>query len=108
MNRKFVVALTCMAFVLTTVPLMADAGPDTAAIYKAKCTMCHGADGAGQTPTGKKMKVRDLRSPEVQKMSDKELTTIITDGKGKMLAYKGKLAPADISALVELIRKMKK
>jgi mono/diheme cytochrome c family protein len=93
-----------MALALFTMPLMAEEG---AAIYKAKCAICHGADGAGQTPMGKTLKIRDLHSAGVQKMSDNELTTIISDGKGKMPAYKGKLAPAEISALVDLIRKMK-
>jgi cytochrome c551 len=96
-----------MALLLTAVPLLADGGPDGAAIYKAKCAMCHGADGAGQTPTGKSMKVGDLRSADVQKMSDKDLTALITDGKGKMPAYKGKLSAAEITALVGLIRKLK-
>lgn len=32
--------------------------------YKAKCAMCHGPDGKGQTPTGKSTKVRDLCSGE--------------------------------------------
>jgi len=104
MNRKVAVVLMCMAVLLTTVPLMAD---DAAAIYKGKCAMCHGPDGAGQTPTGKTMKVRDLRSADVQKMSDADLTKIISDGKGKMPAYKGKVSPADIAALVGFIRKLK-
>jgi cytochrome c6 len=107
MTQRVVVVLTCLALLLAVVPRMAAAGPDGAAIYKAKCAMCHGPDGAGQTPTGKSMKVGDLRSPDVQKMSDKDLTAIITDGKGKMPAYKGKVTEAEISALVELVRKLK-
>lgn len=104
MNRKVAVILMCMAVLLTTAPLMAD---DAAAIYKGKCAMCHGPDGAGQTPTGKTMKVRDLRSADVQKMSDADLTKIISDGKGKMPAYKAKLSAADVAALVGFIRKLK-
>ena len=38
---------------------------DGAAIYKSKCASCHGADGKGETPAGKAMKVRDLGSAEV-------------------------------------------
>ena len=31
-----------------------------AATYKAKCAMCHGADGKGDTPVGKKMGAHDF------------------------------------------------
>ena len=88
--------------------LFADVAIDAAPIYKANCGLCHAADGSGQTPTGKAMKVRDLRSPEVQKMSDQELAAVIANGKQKMPAYKAKLAAADIDALVAYIRKFKK
>ena len=46
---------------------------DGAAIYKAKCASCHGADGKGQSQMGKKMNLRDLGSPKVQKQTEKEL-----------------------------------
>ena len=58
------------------------------ATYKAKCAMCHGPDGKGETATGKAMKTGDFASPEVQKMSDAELSDAIAKGKGKMPAYK--------------------
>lgn len=99
--------LTAFVFLLA-MPALADSPPDPAAVYKSKCAMCHGADGAGQTPMGKNLKLRDLRSAEVQKLTDKELIAIITAGKGKMPAYKGKLSDTDIAAQVEHIRKMAK
>ncbi len=86
----------------------ADAGIDGAAVYKAKCAMCHGPDGKGQTTMGKNMKLKDLGSDEVQKMTDKEMDKIIADGKGKMPAYKGKLDQATIDALIAHIRTFKK
>ena len=81
---------------------------DGAAIYKAKCASCHGADGTGQSPMGKKMNLRDLGSPEVQKQTDKELYDWTADGKGKMPAYKDKLSADDIKALVACMRTFKK
>ncbi len=65
--------------------------------FKAKCAMCHGPDGAGATSMGKAMGVKDLGSAEIQKKSDADLTGAITNGKGKMPAYKGKLSDAQIS-----------
>src|SRR5262245_52549923 len=93
---------------LTVTPLLADGTPDGAAIFKSKCAMCHGPDGSGQTAVGKSFKVRNLGSAEVQKQTDAELTSIITNGKGKMLAYKGKLTAEEIKALVAHIRTLKK
>jgi mono/diheme cytochrome c family protein len=80
---------------------------DGAAVYKAKCAVCHGPDGSGATPVGKTMKVRDLRSAEVQKTSDARLSAIISNGKGKMPPYGKSLSRADIVALVAFIRTLK-
>jgi mono/diheme cytochrome c family protein len=89
----FIVALAPIAF-----------AADGAATYKAKCASCHGADGKGQTPMGKKMNLRDLGSPEVQKQTDKELYDWTAVGKGKMPGYKDKLTDAEIKALVAHMR----
>ena len=79
---------------------------DGAAIYKTKCTACHGADGSGQTPVGKSLKLKDLRSPEIQKLTDAEITKSLTDGKGKMPA--SKLSADDIKAVIGYVRSLKK
>jgi mono/diheme cytochrome c family protein len=76
--------------------------------YKAKCSACHGADAKGETPVGKKMGIKDLASPEVQKMSDGELTAVISDGKDKMPSYKKSLKPDQIKELVAYIRSLAK
>jgi|SRR5581483_1861447 len=81
---------------------------DAATTYKAKCAMCHGADGKGDTPAGKKMGARDFASPEVQKASDADLTQIIEKGKNKMPAYTGKLTAAQIKDLVAYVRQFGK
>jgi mono/diheme cytochrome c family protein len=93
-------------FLLTLTTLTARADDPGAAVYKAKCASCHGADGSGNTPAGKSLKVRDLRSPEVQKMSDAELIAATTNGKGKMPAYGSKLSAEQIKQLVAAIRAM--
>jgi len=54
------------------------------------------------------MGIRDLASPDVQKMSDDELTTIIADGKDKMPSYKKGLKPEQIKDLVGYIRSLAK
>jgi len=104
MNRKLLVILSLAILIILPATL---AAADGAALYKAKCAMCHGADGSGATPMGKSMKLRDLRSPEVRKQTDAELTKVTADGKGKMPAYKGKMTDAEISAVVAHMRTLK-
>jgi cytochrome c6 len=106
MKTRSLVFLTALALVLA-LPAFA-AGSDGAALYKSKCAMCHGADGAGDTPAGKTMKVRDLRSADVQKQTDVQLTDVIAGGKGKMQGYGKTLSTADIQALIAHIRTLKK
>ena len=76
---------------------------DAAATYKAKCAMCHGADGKGG-----KMGTRDFASAEVKGETDAQLTEIITKGKGKMPSYDGKLKETEIKDLVIYIRGLAK
>ena len=80
---------------------------DAAGTYKAKCAMCHGADGKG-SPTGLKMGVHDFTSADVQKETDAQLTETITKGKNKMPAYEGKLKDTEIKDLVAFIRSLAK
>jgi mono/diheme cytochrome c family protein len=109
MKVETVLRLAVLATLVTAIVLWgttADA-QDAAANYKAKCSACHGADAKGETPVGKKMGIKDLASPEVQKMSDAELTTVIADGKNKMPSYKKSLKPEQIKELVAYIRSLK-
>ena len=91
------------ALIFSTLAL-ADSGADT---FKGKCAMCHGADGKGQTAMGKTLNLRDLGSADVQSMSDADLTNTITNGKGKMPKYDGKLTKDQISDVVKYLRTLK-
>jgi len=75
--------------------------------FKAKCAMCHGADGKGDTAMGKTLKLKDLGSADVQGQSDADLTGIITNGKDKMPKYDGKLTKDQIGDVVKFIRTLK-
>lgn len=83
---------------------VADSGGDT---FKAKCAMCHGATGKGDTSMGKAKGLRDLGSADVQGQSDADLTNIVTNGKGPMPKYDGKLTKDQISDVVKFIRTLK-
>jgi cytochrome c6 len=100
-----VFAVFAIVLFMLTRPAVADEG---AATYKAKCAMCHGADGKGDTPAGKKMGAHDFASADVQKQSDSDLAQVIAKGKNKMPAYEGKLKPEEMKDLVGYIRKLGK
>jgi cytochrome c6 len=80
-------------------------GADT---YKAKCQMCHGADGLGATPAGKSMKAIPFTDPQIVSKSDADLIAATTNGKGKMPAYKGKLTDAEIKGVITYIHTLQK
>lgn len=95
-----VLSLSAVAF--------ADSPPAGQQLFESKCAVCHGKDGAGQTAMGKKLALKDLRSPEVQKMTDAGMIELTTKGKGKMPAFKGKLTDAQITDIIAYIRTLKK
>lgn len=99
--------LTLLAFGFIAISSSSVMAQDAAATFKAKCAMCHGADGKG-SPTGLKMGVHDFTSADVQKQTDAQLTETITKGKGKMPAYEGKLKDNEIKDLVAYVRSLGK
>lgn len=101
--KLFISTLVVTMVLAMAVPVMAQ---DSAALYKSKCQVCHGADGKG-TAAGQKMGVRSFSSPEVAKMSDNELVATTKNGKGKMPKYEGKLTDDQIKELVKYIRTLK-
>jgi cytochrome c6 len=98
--------LILCCFGLTVFSTSVWAQKDAPPLFKAKCSVCHGADGSGNTAIGKALKLRDLRSTDVQKQTDAQLTTITRCGKGKMPAYMGKLSDEQIKHLVEYMRSL--
>ena len=111
---KATVAMVMMIFVLalsnssragsTTIRTL----DDGQSLFKSKCVTCHGADGSGNTTMGKQLKVRDLRSADVLKQTDVQLTGIIKNGKGKMPAFGKSLNDGQINQLVAFIRTLRK
>jgi mono/diheme cytochrome c family protein len=97
-------------FIFSTVAFAA--GPDGTVLFKQKCVACHGADASGATPAGKSLKIRDLRTPDVQKQTDDQLFDFIANGgpsKKPTHIFKTKgLSDADVKALVTYIRSIKK
>ncbi len=82
-------------------PVLAQSGADT---YKAKCAMCHGATGMADSGAGKAMKVKPATDPDVKKMTEADMIAAVTNGSGKMQAFKGKLTEDQIKQSVEFFR----
>ncbi len=106
MKRNFTIATLSLLSLSLAVPAVAQQAGE--ATYKAKCALCHGADGTGNTPVGKSMKLRSLKSPEDVKASDADLFKDTKSGVGKMQGYAGKLTDGQIQDVVTYIRTLQK
>ena len=76
-------------------------------IFRTRCSICHGVDGSGNTDWGKKLKAPDLRSGDVEKLTDDELVEIITHGRGAMPAFKKKLTRDSIQQVISHLRNLR-
>jgi cytochrome c553 len=108
-------AVTALALSWRTVsppPATGAAFQSTKSIYASKCASCHAMDGSGNTAKGKEMKLRDLRSAEVQKLTDEKMYEVIAKGasKGgkKMEGYEKSLGKEKVQQLVAYMRELAK
>jgi len=79
----------------------------SASLYKAKCAVCHGAAGKGDSPAGKSMGVLSFSDPQVTGKSDAALKEVIDKGKNKMPAFAGKMTPEEIHEVSEYVLTLK-
>ena len=100
--------LNLIVFLMATAIVPASAQNEGADIYKAKCSMCHGASGLGDTPAGKALGAASFKDPAIVKALDEELISAIKTGKGKMPANNGRLTDAQITAAIAYIRTLQK
>ena len=79
------------------------------AVYNTSCKSCHGTDGTPNPAVAKMMKVeiKDLKSAEVQSMSEAELTSVITQGRGKMQPVKAVTGKA-VDNVIAYLHSLKK
>lgn len=88
-------------------PIAASAATSGAEIFADNCAPCHGLDGKGRTPAGKKVGAKDLTQ---SKLSDAEIEKQILNGtkseRGveKMPSFRQKLSAADIGPLVGYVK----
>ena len=77
-------------------------------MYLDKCSVAMAKDGSGNTAKGRKVKAKDLRSAEIQKMSDADLIDAVAKGKGKdMDGFEKELGADMVKQLVAYCRTLK-
>jgi len=82
---------------------------DASSVYNDKCASCHGRDGRARSLHAKHEHARDLTSAEWQdSVSDERIYNSISNGKGKMPAFKKKLSDGQIDELVNYVRRLRK
>src|SRR6202043_139872 len=108
MQKLFLCFIAAGILCFLALPAATHAQSDLVKIYKTNCVLCHSADGSGDSPSGKALHAKDLRSEEVQKQSDAALSEVITKGKGKMPAFGAKIKPDDVTNLVSYLRALPK
>lgn len=83
---------------------------EVAYLFNKECASCHGKDGRGRTPVGRKNGAKDLKE---SKVSDADIEKQILEGKkGKdggytMPSFKEKLDAEEIKALITFVKKFR-
>ncbi|RKG90723.1 cytochrome c [Corallococcus sp. CA053C] len=100
----------CLLFTLLLCAPAARAD-DAADLWSKSCKSCHGPDGRAQTRMGQKEAIVDMSQAAWQKAeTDADLRDVIANGSShnpKMKAYKDRLTPEQMDALVRYIRTLK-
>jgi len=81
-----------------------------AVTYARNCATCHGKDGRADTFKSKhRLHARDLTDARWQgEVTDERIFNAISNGKGKMPAFKRKLTTEQIESLVSYVRGLKR
>jgi mono/diheme cytochrome c family protein len=101
-TKLLVLVMTIAVALFILIPSLSWA-EDGATLYKAKCAMCHGADGAGKPA----MKAPSLISDEAKKLSDADLSKSVAE-QAKHPAGVKSLSADDVKAIVTYVRSLQK
>ncbi len=94
-----VLGLVAVVALVSSLSLADDAGK---ALFDRKCAMCHGKDGVAKTMAAGSANLND---PEWQEANPVEsIVTVITEGKGKMKGYDGRLTEAKIKQIADYVK----
>lgn len=98
-------------FVLVAAVLLAGSmcfAEDGAAIYKAKCAMCHGPAGTPSAGMAKAMGIKPVSDPSIKSLTDAQVEAVVKNGSsnGKMKPVAG-LSDAQVKAVAAYFKTLK-
>jgi|SRR5579872_216285 len=102
-TKLVMLVMTIAVALFILIPNLSWAADDGAAIYKAKCAACHGADAAGKPAA----KIPSLISDDEKKASDDDVAKAITE-KPKHPGTVKTLSADQVKAVVSYIRTLQK
>src|ERR1035437_7177992 len=100
-TKLVMLVMTIAIGLFILIPSLSWAADDGAAIYKAKCAACHGADATGKPAA----KIPSLVSDETKKACDDDLAKAVTE-KPKHPATIKSLAPDQVKLVVQYVRSL--
>jgi len=106
MIKKMIVSCSVLC-VFAAASAMAEDGQ---AIFNAKCAICHGKDGKGQTKMGERAGTKDMTDASyLAKFTDEQLLKTLKEGlkdgdKTKMKAYATILSDEELKAAIAYVR----
>jgi mono/diheme cytochrome c family protein len=80
-------------------------------LFIKNCASCHGKDGKGKTPIGRKLGAKDLTMiKSTAEQIEKQIAQGMKDKSGtvKMPSFGGKLSPGEITALRDYVLKFRR
>jgi len=102
-TKLVMLVMTIAVALFILIPNLSWAADDGAALYKTKCSACHGADAAGKPAA----KIPSLSSDEQKKKSDADVAAAITGTAKHPAPVKG-LSADDAKAIVTYLRTLQK
>ena len=79
---------------------------DGAALFKAKCAMCHGPTGTPSAGMAKAMGIKPTSDPSIQALTVAQIEATVKNGKGKMHPVAG-LTDPQVKAVAEYFKSLK-
>ena len=100
--KRYTMFVALLAFAST----LAWSAEDGAAIFKAKCAMCHGPSGTPSAGMAKAMGIKPVSDPSIKGLSAADMFNVVKNGKGKMKPVAG-LTDQQIKDAVAFYRGLK-
>ena len=87
----------------TTASAAFESAASPRSLYVQNCARCHGSNGKAQTSLGRRLEADDLTTSTA---SEAKVVRTITNGRGKMPAFRKKLSAAQIQLLAGYVKSL--